>query len=198
VRVYGASGSSADAKALEKKRSAARKRGDPKPSPPLPGWPQGLDAAGVDKVVGALKCLRTLKLLQEPSPVHAEAGNAAATDAANRAAAARHADCSGSAAEGEGEAAVTGAGAAEEGAASTAAAASAEGSSKKAEKKAALFCDETVPTFFRRLSWTPDGAFLIAPTGMHTPADAEPGSKPGFATWLFRCLAIFDALTRAR
>jgi chromatin assembly factor 1 subunit B len=30
-----------------------------------------------------------------------------------------------------------------------------------------LFQDEAVPSFFRRLAWSPDGAFLAAPAGLH-------------------------------
>lgn len=29
-----------------------------------------------------------------------------------------------------------------------------------------LFADETVPTFFRRASWSPDGCLLVTPTGI--------------------------------
>ncbi|XP_059643513.1 chromatin assembly factor 1 subunit FAS2 isoform X2 [Cornus florida] len=43
------------------------------------------------------------------------------------------------------------------------------------ESKAAkshLFHDETLPSFFRRLTWSPDGSFLLVPAGSHkfTPA----------------------------
>ena len=41
----------------------------------------------------------------------------------------------------------------------------------EAEKKTALqqrlFADETVPTFFRRLAWSPEGSFLVAPCGIY-------------------------------
>ena len=44
-------------------------------------------------------------------------------------------------------------------------AASAKKSKKRKKKnKRGLFYDETVPTFVRRLCWTPDGSFLLTPT----------------------------------
>lgn len=198
MRVYGSSSSAADAKALEKKRSAAAKKGEPKPAPLLPGWPQA-SSDGVDKLVSSLKCTRAIKFLQEPSPVNAEAGNTAATEAVNKAAAATAAASAASEIPG-GNSVVVGdlcdatasSSATEDGSSSTTTAAPADGSSgvKRADKKANLFCDETVPTFFRRLSWTPDGAFLIAPTGIYAPpaGDANSGgnTKPCYATWLFR------------
>jgi len=198
--VYGSSSSASDAKALEKKRSAAAKKGEPKPAPLLPGWPQA-SSDGVDKLVSSLKCTRAIKLLQEPSPVNAEAGNGAATEAVNRAAAAAAA-AAGSGVLGasavvvgdQGEATASSSAMMEEGSNTPADGSSSSSSStsaaKKADKKANLFCDETVPTFFRRLTWTPDGAFLIAPTGMYAPpagGDADSGAtKPCYATWLFR------------
>lgn len=45
-----------------------------------------------------------------------------------------------------------------------------------------MFVDETVTSFFRRLTWTPDGAFLITPTAQSW--DAEAG-KTRFCTYLF-------------
>ena len=33
--------------------------------------------------------------------------------------------------------------------------------------KSHLFHDETLPSFFRRLKWSPDGSFLLVPAGMH-------------------------------
>ncbi len=36
-----------------------------------------------------------------------------------------------------------------------------------------LFMMETIQTFFRRLSWTPDGSMLIAPAGSHTKVKKE-------------------------
>eukprot|EP00948_MAST-09A_sp_MAST-9A-sp1_P003099 g3099.t1 len=35
------------------------------------------------------------------------------------------------------------------------------------KKKKLMFYDESVPTFFRRLDWSPDGSLLIAPTGFY-------------------------------
>ncbi|KAK9110427.1 hypothetical protein Sjap_018487 [Stephania japonica] len=37
--------------------------------------------------------------------------------------------------------------------------------SKAAPTKSYLFHDETLPSFFRRLAWSPDGSFLLAPAG---------------------------------
>ncbi len=45
-----------------------------------------------------------------------------------------------------------------------------------------LFVDETVTSFFRRLSWSPDGAFLITPTAQHWDAATK---KTQFCTYLF-------------
>jgi chromatin assembly factor 1 subunit B len=44
-----------------------------------------------------------------------------------------------------------------------------------APAKTYFFLDETVPSFFRRLSWTPDGSLLLTPTG------AMPGISTTFA-----------------
>lgn len=57
-------------------------------------------------------------------------------------------------------------------------------------KRTPLFADEsTVESFFRRLSWTTDGAFLITPCALwHQNDDAEndkENSSPSFATLLF-------------
>ncbi|KAL8143478.1 hypothetical protein V2J09_016510 [Rumex salicifolius] len=42
-----------------------------------------------------------------------------------------------------------------------------------------LFYDETLPSFFRRMDWSPDGSFLIVPAGSYKPALQLPGaSKP--------------------
>ncbi|KAG2410614.1 Chromatin assembly factor 1 subunit FAS2-like protein [Vigna angularis] len=35
------------------------------------------------------------------------------------------------------------------------------------ETKIHLFHDETLPSFFRRLAWSPDGSFLVVPAGSH-------------------------------
>lgn len=45
-----------------------------------------------------------------------------------------------------------------------------------------IFVDETVTSFFRRLTWTPDGAFLIIPTAQNWDATAK---KTRFCTYLF-------------
>lgn len=45
-----------------------------------------------------------------------------------------------------------------------------------------LFVDETVTSFFRRLSWSPDGAFLITPTAQYWDATTK---KTQFCTYLF-------------
>jgi chromatin assembly factor 1 subunit B len=50
-----------------------------------------------------------------------------------------------------------------------------------AEKKALqqrLFADETIPTFFRRLAWSPDGSFLVVPCGQ-VKADGKEGKPDG-------------------
>lgn len=39
--------------------------------------------------------------------------------------------------------------------------------SKNSSTKVHLFHDETLPSFFRRLSWSPDGSFLVAPAGSY-------------------------------
>ncbi|XP_074577446.1 chromatin assembly factor 1 subunit FAS2 [Curcuma longa] len=39
--------------------------------------------------------------------------------------------------------------------------------SKSISAKSHLFHDETLPSFFRRLSWSPDGTFLIVPAGTY-------------------------------
>lgn len=45
-----------------------------------------------------------------------------------------------------------------------------------------LFVDETVTSFFRRLAWSPDGAFLITPTAQYWDATTK---KTQFCTYLF-------------
>jgi len=72
------------------------------------------------------------------------------------------------------------------------------GATSTPSKRNNLFADEsTVESFFRRLSWTPDGAFLIAPTALwHTNFNSlnnmkmeddlkQVSSPPSFATCLF-------------
>lgn len=54
---------------------------------------------------------------------------------------------------------------------------------KPVQRKPSLFfVDETVTSFFRRLSWSPDGAFLITPTAQHWDAATQ---KTQFCTYLF-------------
>ena len=53
----------------------------------------------------------------------------------------------------------------------------------KSTQRKNLFVDETVTSFFRRLAWSPDGAFLITPTAQGW--DAATG-KTQFCTYLFR------------
>lgn len=52
----------------------------------------------------------------------------------------------------------------------------------KPVQRKSLFVDETVTSFFRRLSWSPDGAFLITPTAQHWDAATQ---KTQFCTYLF-------------
>ncbi|KAH9322488.1 hypothetical protein KI387_017127 [Taxus chinensis] len=40
-------------------------------------------------------------------------------------------------------------------------------SEKQGTTKLHLFHDETLPSFFRRLQWSPDGSFLVVPAGIH-------------------------------
>lgn len=59
--------------------------------------------------------------------------------------------------------------------------------STPAPKKQNLFADEsTVESFFRRLNWTADGAFLITPCGLwHGSENDKENTSPSFATLLF-------------
>lgn len=45
-----------------------------------------------------------------------------------------------------------------------------------------LFHDETLPSFFRRLSWSPDGSFLLVPAGSYK---STPTSEPINTTYAF-------------
>ena len=60
-------------------------------------------------------------------------------------------------------------------------------SSTPAPKKQNLFADEsTVESFFRRLNWTTDGAFLITPCALwHGSENDKENTSPSFATLLF-------------
>ena len=63
----------------------------------------------------------------------------------------------------------------------------------KAPPKPSLFADENVRSFFRRLDWTPDGALLLAPTGIFNPQataastdQTAVAAKASYATWVFQ------------
>ncbi|KAL1564108.1 chromatin assembly factor 1 subunit FAS2 [Salvia divinorum] len=45
-----------------------------------------------------------------------------------------------------------------------------------------LFLDETLPSFFRRLAWSPDGSFLLVPAGTHK---STPTSEPVNTAYVF-------------
>ncbi|KAI3451521.1 hypothetical protein Pfo_008186 [Paulownia fortunei] len=45
-----------------------------------------------------------------------------------------------------------------------------------------LFHDETLPSFFRRLAWSPDGSFLLVPAGSHK---STPTSEPVNTAYVF-------------
>ncbi|KAL2469955.1 Chromatin assembly factor 1 subunit FAS2 [Abeliophyllum distichum] len=45
-----------------------------------------------------------------------------------------------------------------------------------------LFHDETLPSFFRRLAWSPDGSFLVLPAGSYKPTTA---SEPVNTAYVF-------------
>jgi chromatin assembly factor 1 subunit B len=45
-----------------------------------------------------------------------------------------------------------------------------------------LYVDETMQSFFRRLTWTPDGAYMITPAGLYQETEE---SRPSFATHVF-------------
>ncbi|XP_057769036.1 chromatin assembly factor 1 subunit FAS2 isoform X2 [Salvia miltiorrhiza] len=48
--------------------------------------------------------------------------------------------------------------------------------------KSHLFLDETLPSFFRRLAWSPDGSFLLVPAGSHK---STPTSEPFNTAYVF-------------
>ena len=48
-----------------------------------------------------------------------------------------------------------------------------------------LFADESVESFFRRLDWTPDGAFLVVPSGLWPHGSSTKISELSFSTFLF-------------
>ncbi|GMI53306.1 hypothetical protein TeGR_g11435 [Tetraparma gracilis] len=57
-----------------------------------------------------------------------------------------------------------------------------EGGAKARVERHNLYVDETMQSFFRRLAWTPDGAFLVTPAGLY---QEEEAAKPQFATYVF-------------
>ncbi|VFQ63530.1 unnamed protein product [Cuscuta campestris] len=46
--------------------------------------------------------------------------------------------------------------------------------------KSNLFLDETLPSFFRRLSWSPDGSFLLVPAGSYKCSSASAPTNTAF------------------
>lgn len=61
-----------------------------------------------------------------------------------------------------------------------------ESSEEEKEIKRHLFADEsTLESFFRRLSWTVDGAFLITPASLYHDPSTSDSSGPSYATYLF-------------
>ena len=55
------------------------------------------------------------------------------------------------------------------------------------ERELRLFHDETFKGFFRRLSWSPDGEVLVAPSGVLETAEA---SKVQHCSWLFTTMDL--------
>lgn len=47
-------------------------------------------------------------------------------------------------------------------------------------KASQLFHDETLPSFFRRLAWSPDSSFLVVPSGLHRIAHEAPSCNVSF------------------
>eukprot|EP00899_Mesostigma_viride_P006576 jgi/Mesvir1/1591/Mv14559-RA.1 len=64
----------------------------------------------------------------------------------------------------------------------TAAGAKSGGPGKKAKSRQVLFHDETMPSFFRRLAWSPDGSFLVIPAGLYKRAADLPATN---VTYIF-------------
>jgi len=51
------------------------------------------------------------------------------------------------------------------------------------QKQHQMFADETIPSFFRRLTFSPDGAFLLVPTGLYKELQADlPDDRPAVNT----------------
>ena len=57
-----------------------------------------------------------------------------------------------------------------------------EACEKKPIKKHNMYMDETMQSFFRRLTWTVDGAFLITPAGLW---QEEENEAPRFCSYVF-------------
>ncbi|KAK3393603.1 WD40-repeat-containing domain protein [Podospora didyma] len=53
-------------------------------------------------------------------------------------------------------------------------------SSGMSMKNAALYASETLTSFFRRLTWTPDGSLLITPAGQYETKHQVDGGKPSY------------------
>ncbi|KAF9599668.1 hypothetical protein IFM89_001614 [Coptis chinensis] len=64
--------------------------------------------------------------------------------------------------------------------------------SKVLPSKIHLFHDETLPSFFRRLAWSPDGSFLVAPAGM----DINEHSFPNISCFMHESLRILYGTNR--
>lgn len=105
------------------------------------------------------RCQRTIKYLNAPSPAVTESGNTAALSQANEASRLLSLESNSTT--------------------------EADSQPKKLRGKA-MFADEAVPSFFRRLDWTPDGAFLIAPAGIYsTPTNDDTAKQTEFTSWVF-------------
>lgn len=154
VRLYGFK----EDKSLEKKRKAAASSGKPKPVPLLPGWLHDNELN-----LEAFRCLRTLKHLSEPSPTSTELGNPAALALANEISSrvAKANDISNASTPTPITSEVVAVEDTDVSSSTTA--------NKRSNVKAPLYVDESLPSFFRRLDWTPDGAFLISPSGIMKP-----------------------------
>ena len=79
-----------------------------------------------------------------------------------------------------------------------------DGTVQQQGKKCHLFADEsTVESFFRRLAWTIDGAFLITPASLYSKNVVGEG-EPSFATYLFarhnyeKPFKVFSGLEKVR
>jgi hypothetical protein len=67
-----------------------------------------------------------------------------------------------------------------------------------------LFHDDTVPTFFRRLAFSPDGSVLVCPTGKALAGCAKnvTNATHVFTSWFFAFsgeqIDIFDAILKKK